>query len=178
MINKKAQMQMTMGTLATIILSVIVLVLGSYFVSRLFDKQEFKITQEVCEEEIRSNGCLNILVLDGSNLQVCYHNNNSVEIKSCEQVEVEEIDGDTVFCLETPGTNFDYCKRNMAGHYFLYKDTKRLDTRWLKEYCECAMLKDSRDYLCEPSYDTCVDEMENPYCSRYKCGSYTVEVLQ
>lgn len=108
----------------------------------------------------------------------------------CEEIEVDEIEIRVLDYYDTCGME---CKDNtnssratcsqmecFGENYNIETISKKdLTIEWFEENCECILLKDEKDYLCEPSYEKCVKTMDKPYCSKYSCGeNYTLEVVR
>lgn len=163
--------------------SVLAVVIGLYDSLR---KPHFKITKEGCENtttpirELSGGGC-NVGCLyyrkiingswDDSKECLKFCESNLTYRETCEHVEVEEIDGTTVFCLEADKSmNMKYCHDNFRNKIFFKLSKKDLTISWLDENCEC--IEGGKDDMTIPCEDL---SCSNRVCSKYKCQDYMVE---
>ena len=183
--NKKGAMEMSVGTIVTIVLLMAILMLMIAIVMREFDKPEFNITQEECwnETQVFDDGD-NFLCSDGSRgfineskkdilkeIENCFY----LPIREvCEQVEVENLTISVPECFEwanredvSEGEYFKYgvpCVNLGLRDKIISKQDLTID--WLNENCEG--INPEKCYLDKPC-----DYLE------YECGeNYFVEVLK
>lgn len=194
--NKKGVLQMTMGTMVTIVLLTIVLILAGYFISTIFDKSDFKITKEECVNvtgEYSGYDCSDNSSIIGGYFEEyelesftfkdgrsCSKIHETFIKEVCEQVDVDEIE------INTIPENISCFGEDCEKLWIKNISKSDLSTEWLDENCECEKTKegyrlDKWELIkkdCEYGYEySC--ELLKGVCEEYSCGeNYIVEVLE
>lgn len=180
MVNKKAAIELSIGTIIIIVLAISMLVLGMVLVKNIFSDPDIRVTFEECRNETGeydgydcSDGLLripmyayygseieNFTMIDGI---FCYKKHNIWEREVCEKVEVDYIE----YSITTPSNCQDVgdgvvggCVAEIQTFHNISKEEITID--FLDENCE--VLKINNEDL--------------KYFDGYECNDYKVEVLK